>query len=155
MPAAAATSRRELCRARAPARGLNADALGQQFVVACRAWCAYPNHPDTIRELNESSAEYLLRGEPAPVRSLTEDVAILCKNIAYKPENLQDQPLVFIAVVLERLRLVVLFAPFLWALLIRDCDRYGPHPDLNEEPDKQTAPPQPAGRNRRRQPREV
>ena len=51
--------------------------------------------------------------------NLIEDVAILFQNIAFRPENLDDQPGVFIAVALERLRMVLLFAPLLVAVAAR------------------------------------
>jgi len=69
--------------------------------------------------LNDTSAEYPLRSEPAPVLNLIEDVAILFQNIAFRQENLDDQPGVFIAVALERLRMVLLFAPLLVAVAAR------------------------------------
>jgi hypothetical protein len=112
--------------------GLDDDALRQRFVLAVKAWCTYQTHPDTGREVNDASAEYLLRRKAAPIDLVVDDVAIVFEGCGEGsgaarryPQSLDDEPKVLIVVVLDFLPLPMLFAPFLGSLLSANHDRYG------------------------------
>jgi len=95
---------------------LDGEALRQRFVLAHKPWSAYPDHTDTGREVNDVSAEYLLRRQDAPVELIAEEVGVTFIGSGWHsrremPKALAETPVITIAV--GRM----LFAPFLGALL--------------------------------------
>jgi hypothetical protein len=110
--------------------GLDDGALSRRYVLAVKAWCAHQGHPDVAREVNEVSAEYLLRRKDVPIDLIRDDVAVGLEGCGEGwgaerkyPKNLEKEPVVTIAVV--ALDYPWLFAPFLGALLSSNPDRYG------------------------------
>jgi hypothetical protein len=110
---------------------LGDDALDQSFVAAIKAWCASMLDPAAMREVNELSAEHMLRRKDAPFGQVVEDVAFVFPAGGYggvygEPEGyVRGEPVVLIVVVPSILGIPFLFAPFLGALLSPNSERYG------------------------------
>ena len=110
---------------------LGDDALDQSFVAAIKAWCASIFDPAAMREVNELSAEYMLRHKDVPFDQVVEDVAFVFPAGGYggvygEPEGyVRGEPVVLIVVVPSILGIPFLFAPFLGALLSPNSERYG------------------------------
>jgi hypothetical protein len=110
---------------------LDDDTLQQGFVAAIKAWCASMLDPAAMREVNELSAEHMLRRKDAPFGQVVEDVAFVFPAGGYggvygEPEGyVRGEPVVLIVVVPSILGIPFLFAPFLGALLSPNSERYG------------------------------
>jgi hypothetical protein len=110
---------------------LGDDALDQSFVAAIKAWCASIFDPAAMREVNELSAEYMLRHKDVPFDQVVEDVAFVFPAGGYGgvtggPQGyVRGEPVVLIVVVPAILGTPYLFAPFLGALLVPNDERYG------------------------------
>ena len=115
---------------------LDDDALDQSFVAAIKVWCASMFDPAAMREVNELSAEHMLRRKDAPFGQVVEDVAFVFPAGGYggvygEPEGyVRGEPVVLIVVVPAILGTPYIFAPFLGALLVPNSERYGDD-DLN------------------------
>src|SRR6516165_8891388 len=115
---------------------LGDDALDQSFVAAIKAWCASIFDPAAMREVNELSAEYMLRHKDVPFDQVVEDVAFVFPAGGYGgvtggPQGyVRGEPVVLIVVVPAILGTPYLFAPFLGARLVPNSERYGDD-DLN------------------------
>ena len=85
----------------------------------------------TMREVNEVSAEHMLRRKDVPFGQVVEDVEFVLPARGYggvsgEPEGyLRGEPVVLIVVVPAILGVPFLFAPFLGALLSPNSERYG------------------------------
>ena len=84
-----------------------------------------------MREVNELSAEYMLRHKDVPFDQVVEDVAFVFPAGGYGgvtggPQGyVRGEPVVLIVVVPAILGTPYLFAPFLGALLVPNDERYG------------------------------
>ena len=108
---------------------LGDDALDQSFVAAIKAWCASMLDPAAMREVNELSAEHILRRKDVPFGLVVDDLAFVLPaggigGVTGKPRYLRGEPVAMIVVVPSILGIPFLFAPFL-ALLSPNDDRYG------------------------------
>jgi len=110
---------------------LGDDALDQSFVAAIKAWCASIFDPAAMREVNELSAEYMLRHKDVPFGQVVDDVAFVFPAGGYggvtgEPQGyVRGEPVVLLVVVPSILGIPFLFAPFLGALLAPNSERYG------------------------------
>jgi hypothetical protein len=105
---------------------LDAKALEKRFVVALKAWCTYPTHPDTGRELNDVSCEYMSRQLDVPDEALLEELE------GFLPIGkgcMDTEPMTAIAVVILRESappgMPVLYVPRWQLLLCPRDDRHG------------------------------
>jgi hypothetical protein len=105
---------------------LDEEALQRRFGVAVKAWCAYPTHPDTGRELNDLSCEYLSRQLDVPDEPLLEE---LSGFIPIGPRCLDAEPMTAIVAVILRESappgMPVLYVPRWQLLLCPRDDRHG------------------------------
>jgi hypothetical protein len=110
---------------------LNDDALDQSFVAAVKAWCAGMLDPAAMREVNELSAEHMLRRKDVPFGLVVDDVAFVFPAGGYggvygNPQGyVHGEPVAMIVVVPSILGIPYLFAPFMGALLAPNSERYG------------------------------
>jgi len=110
---------------------LGDDALDQSFVAAIKAWCAGMLDSAAMREVNELSAEHILRRKDVPFGQVVDDVAFVFPAGGYggvtgEPQGyVRGEPVVLLVVVPSILGIPFLFAPFLGALLAPNSERYG------------------------------
>jgi hypothetical protein len=110
---------------------LGDDALDQSFVAAIKVWCASMFDPAAMREVNELSAEHMLRRKDVPFGQVVEDVAYVFPAGDYgggcgAPGGyVRGEPVVLIVVVPAIFGTPYLFAPFMWGLLVPNSERYG------------------------------
>ena len=114
---------------------LDDDALDQSFVAAIKAWCTSMLDPAAMREVNELSAEHILRGKDVPFGQVVDDLVFALPaggigGVTGKPRHLRGEPVAMIVVVPAILGTPYIFAPFLGALLVPNSERYGDD-DLN------------------------
>ena len=99
-------------------------------MAAIKAWCASMLDPAAMREVNELSAEHILRGKDVPFGLVVDDLAFVLPaggigGVTGKPRYLRGEPVAMIVVVPSILGIPYLFAPFLGALLTPNSERYG------------------------------
>ena len=110
---------------------LDDDALDQSFVAAVRGWCSRMLDSTAMREINELSAEHILRRKDVPFGQVVDDVAFVFPAGGYggvtgEPQGyVRGEPVVLLVVVPAILGIPFLFAPFLGALLSPNSERYG------------------------------
>jgi hypothetical protein len=110
---------------------LGNDALDQSFVATIKAWCASMLDPAAMREVNELSAEHILRGKDVPFGQVVDDLMFVLPAGGYggvygEPQGyVRGEPVVLIVVVPSILGIPFLFAPFMGALLSPNDERYG------------------------------
>ena len=109
---------------------LGDDALDQSFVAAIKAWCASMLDPAAMREVNELSAEHILRRKDVPFGLVVDDLMFDLPaggigGVTGKPRYLRGEPAAMIVVVPSILGIPFLFAPFMGALLSPNDERYG------------------------------
>ena len=106
------------------------DALDQSFVAAIKAWCASTLDPAAMREVNELSAEHILRRKDVPFGLVVDDLMFDLPaggigGVTGEPRYLRGEPVAMIVVVPAILGIPFLFAPFMGALLSPNDERYG------------------------------
>ena len=110
---------------------LGDDALDQSFVAAIKVWCASMFDPAAMREVNELSAEHMLRRKDVPFGLVVDDLVFVFPAGGYggvygNPQGyVLGEPVVLLVVVPAILGIPFLFAPFLGALLSPNSERYG------------------------------